>query len=177
MIVSWLFLSFFVFIESVSVLLKGCFLVNLLIVSSVPGRFWSLSRVFPECLFSFYRLLPECFWSKPCFSPGYFLELFLSAANFFGVSLPKQNLFSLTHLANLAHFDLAYSKQLVKKEPALPEFLHTKIKVYTDLNFFDEVHGDFVQKTHCQVVALKPVLDVLRVGFHQKYGYLLIPFR
>ena len=135
-------------------------------------RFLSLTRVFPECLFSFYRLLPECFWSKSCFSHGYFLELFPSAANFFCVSLPKQNLFSLTHLANLAHFDLAYSKQLVKKEPALPEFLHTKIKVYTDLNFFDEVHGDFVQKTHCQVVALKPVLDVLRVGFHQKYGYL-----
>ena len=57
LIVSWLFLSFCVFIESVSGLLKGCFLVNLLIVSSVPGRFWSLSRVFPECLFSFDRRL------------------------------------------------------------------------------------------------------------------------
>ena len=56
-------------------------------------------------------------------------------------------------------------------EPALPDFLPSKIKVYTDLNFFDEVHGDFVQKTHCQVVALNPVLDVLRVGFHQKYVY------
>ena len=51
--------EFFVFIASVSGLFKGCFLVNLLIVSSNPGCFWAFSRVFPGV----YFLFTDCYQS------------------------------------------------------------------------------------------------------------------
>ena len=120
---------------------QTCFniaLVNIMIVSMIPGRFMSFSCVLPLCLFSFcYQSVSVKFhvylldFSESCFP---FCEKLLC------VSLPKQLpswfvSFLLTNLAKLC-----------------PK----KFKVLKNLNFLMRFLGTLFKKLIAKVVAIKP---------------------